>query len=589
MRALSIAILLAVCTPPLSASAQFWSPPSSPDATMLQDLWAPSMTVTPDGTAWIVTGVFPQYSRWTGDGWTPLTPVPPANGLNHRWPVLGCAPVGTPWVLWEADRMYSMFYGMASWWTGSGWSAPDTLWVKTTSSGTEYDLAPVRAGESWFVRTTGNPTFSVEAVHLQDGVSTAYPLPALGGSGAGRPRVAFDPDGIVWVIWEERTADPNSPRTYLVYTRFRNGAWDPPAAATEPSSFNRFSLVAASDNSKWIVSHEQDSRYGMLENTWARRWNGSGWQAPVMISDPIATSDTTQAQLSLSRGRCGNPVATWFRAALINPTRYDVVATQWNGSEWTRPVSVGRSWDAGFKEWPAGAAGPSGLWVSYMQAVPPNWNHTVFTTHSIPAPSLEGIAQFTVTARRPGPRLEWSVPKELGATLARVYRAAGGYGSGSIVPPEGSALVLEADGPRASKGIATDRSDLPLGTYSYWLEVTSATDLLGWVGPRTVVIGGAAASRSLPPRVTAASTGTGLIFRWAGLASGPASISIYDAGGRLVRRIPLRPAANGPASSEAVWDGRTSGGTTAAKGIYFARVEGRDVPAAPAAKVVWIR
>lgn len=586
MRALSIAILLALCASTHPVSAQYWSPPSSPDPTMLQDLSGASMTVMPDGTAWIVTGVFPQYSRWTADGWAPLAPVPPADGLNHRWPILGSAPDGTPWVLWEADRMYSMFYGMGSWWTGTGWSAPDTLWVKTTSSGTEYDLAPVRAGESWFVRTTGNPTFPIEAVHLQDGYRTSYLLPALGSLGAGRPRVALDPDGVVWVIWEEPTADPNSPRTYLVYTRFQNGAWDPPAAATEPSSFNRFSLVAASDNSKWIVSHEQDSRYGMLSNTLGRRWDGTRWQEPVMISDPIATSDTTQAQLSVSRGRGGNPVATWFRAALINPTRYDVVATQWNGSEWTRPVTVGRSWDAAFKEWPAGAAGSSGLWVSYRQAIPPNWNDAVFTTHSIPVPSLEGIAQLTVTARRPGPRLEWSVPKELGATLVRIDRAAGVYGPGSIVPPEGSTLVLEADGAHASKGIVTDRSDLSPGTYAYWLEVRSATDLLGWVGPRAVLIGGVAASRSLPPRVSAA--GDGLLFRWTGVAAGVASISLYDAGGRRVRRIPLRPGADG-VPFQAFWDGRTSGGSTAAKGIYFARVEGRGVPAAPATKVVWIR
>jgi hypothetical protein len=51
----------------------------------------------------------------------------------------------------------------------------------------------------------------------------------------------------------------------------------------------------------------------------------------------------------------------------------------------------------------------------------------------------------------------------------------------------------------------------------------------------------------------------------------PAVLAVYDAGGRLVRRLYDGPLADGRHQLE--WDGRTFGGARAASGIYFIRLE----------------
>jgi hypothetical protein len=573
-RFLALALVLALATPASTVRAQYWSPAVNVDPQTDHDVWVPSMAITPDGTPWIVTGVYPMASRWTETGWTTPAPIPPADGLNHRWPALGCAPDGSLWVMWEADRSYSVFFGMASVWDGSSWSQPETLWVSTQPVANQYDLAPVSRNEAWFVRPANSPFLSVEATHLLDGTKTAYSIPA--GTGVGVAKVAVDRDGVVWALWEERPIDPNSTQNFLAYSRFVNGTWEAPQSATGLSYFNRYGLVAAPDNSKWIVSHEQDPRFGLVLNTYGRRWDGSSWTPPQLIGSPFASYDTSQAHLSLSRGSCGNPVATWMRHAIQNPSRYDIVMSEWNGTEWTHPVIVGRPVDSGFKEWPGGASGPNGAWVAYMQDVPPNWNSNVFTTRSLTTPSLEGIADFTATARKPGVRLEWSIPKNLAATRVRLHRADGTYGPDAMLPPQGSTLVEEITGARASKGSVTDR--VQPGAYSYWLEAYVSSDLLGWAGPRTVSLVQATASGMRILR-----DASGFVLSWSKPVAEFASFAIFDVSGRLVRRLSVESGA-----LDVRWDGRNQNGWPVAGGIYFARLEGSSGPM-PAVRVLVLR
>jgi hypothetical protein len=72
-------------------------------------------------------------------------------------------------------------------------------------------------------------------------------------------------------------------------------------------------------------------------------------------------------------------------------------------------------------------------------------------------------------------------------------------------------------------------------------------------------------------------------------AVGPSSIEILDPSGRLVRTIALSsPRVEGARGARfADWDGRDSGGTLVAAGVYFARTGG--APAAAAARLVVLR
>jgi hypothetical protein len=53
--------------------------------------------------------------------------------------------------------------------------------------------------------------------------------------------------------------------------------------------------------------------------------------------------------------------------------------------------------------------------------------------------------------------------------------------------------------------------------------------------------------------------------------AGVARVDVFDAAGRFVRTLVNGPVAAG--RHTAIWDGMTTGGTTAASGVYFVRLE----------------
>ncbi|MBK7703756.1 MAG: hypothetical protein IPI34_13175 [bacterium] len=52
------------------------------------------------------------------------------------------------------------------------------------------------------------------------------------------------------------------------------------------------------------------------------------------------------------------------------------------------------------------------------------------------------------------------------------------------------------------------------------------------------------------------------------------SLEIHDAGGKLVRRVPLGPL--GPGRHAIRWDGRDDGGLNVGSGVYFVRLRGAE-------------
>ena len=63
-------------------------------------------------------------------------------------------------------------------------------------------------------------------------------------------------------------------------------------------------------------------------------------------------------------------------------------------------------------------------------------------------------------------------------------------------------------------------------------------------------------------------------FRADGPLTGPSSLCIFDASGRLIRRLSSDRAGSGP--QEIRWDGRNESGAEAAAGVYFYRSTNRD-------------
>ena len=66
-------------------------------------------------------------------------------------------------------------------------------------------------------------------------------------------------------------------------------------------------------------------------------------------------------------------------------------------------------------------------------------------------------------------------------------------------------------------------------------------------------------------------------LRITGLADGAATLDLHDAAGRRVRSLRARVSGG---VGMVTWDGRDAAGRNVPSGVYFARVAGRDVPAA---------
>ena len=66
----------------------------------------------------------------------------------------------------------------------------------------------------------------------------------------------------------------------------------------------------------------------------------------------------------------------------------------------------------------------------------------------------------------------------------------------------------------------------------------------------------------------------GTTFRFTTARPGPASLRVYDIGGRLVREITRAELAAG--DHRADWDGRDAGGRRVAAGVYLVRLETAD-------------
>lgn len=575
-------------------TATYWSAPVNATPEDGRTEMAPHLALAPDGSAWMVWGQRAVFARWNGDSWGPEAPLgADEDRVSNVWPDIGCGGDGSLWAIWDSVKRLSVYYeetrGLVSRWDGAGWSLPETLWVSSGQS-FNYRIAPVSRDELWAVRPTGHLGGSIEAFHFEGGARSRYLLGDPSRADAD-PAVAVEADGTVWVAWVQQTDDPYSVRRRLVSTRFMNGAWEPYQTAGDPSPVSRIYLGIAQDDTKWLLTEEGQETFPYKQEIWARQWTGVGWGPRTRVSEPMTVADTTQGLLHVSSSCGGMPAAVWIKHSIFDVTRIEVMISRWDGNQWTWPETAGRRVDAGYILRPSVATSESATWVAYEKVIPPVWVSNVFTTRSIPAPSLEGIAEFAATSLHAGARLAWRLPTDLITMGLRLHRAAGPYGRGQVLPPAGSLVVAELPAARSHGGAHIDKVEEG-GTYSYWLEVLLAEGPSAWLGPRPVSIPTATndiarLGMRLGPR------GTGILLFGAVPSDARARVAIYNVAGRLIRTIPVRSAreSGGETSQfEINWDGRGRDGAVVADGVYFSRLEwGGSAKGQATAKVVLMR
>ena len=556
--------------------ATVWAPISNIDPNTTETDWFPQPAVTPDGTAWVVWHSYDPiekdkevfYSRWNGSSWEPRKTVNPPNTTPDDVPRISSAPNGTLWVLWRAiGTEGSGYLGLASRWLGTEWSRPDTVW-RDGGRYDNFDLAAASATEAWFIKeSVGDIIVYHHAGGARD--TTRFDLPSASGY---QPTIAHDAAGTAWAAWTHQETYPIPER--LEFSRRVAGVWTLPEIIPLPTETKLPRLTVDKDDAKWIVCAGDDPANTYKgDDIWALRWNGTSWNPPTRISDPIQSNDSLQVYNSVSRTPGEYPRAVWVRANLRNYTRYDVLTTAWDGSTWSPVEVVGSLADSTYVNWPDVAVRGSFAWVTWMaEPKSPPYVLNILSTHSIPGTTSVSSVEFGAEAIPGGIRLSWA--KELGAEIDRmvIYRASAA--SNLPEPPANSRVVYQIPFERSRAGSTIDRSISRASYYSYWLQISIQSGGVAWVGPRTVF------SSALPPRSRLVSAGPnpsggGIALRGLLGIDQPLAVNIYGVDGRLVRILKLTAsdfATTSDGEFTVRWDGQSTDGASQPNGVYFVRL-----------------
>ena len=603
-RCMSVTVAFLVLAGPAPlAFGQLWSPLVNVHPQTLHDDKFPHLINDLAGMVWIVwmgvdategdTEVY--YSRWNGTGWEPAGLVNPPNQTDDLIPRIACARDGSIRTLWKVFDVSGTgtYAGVTSQWTGSGWSTPDTVW---TGGGSQdvFDIAATSVDEAWFVRdgATGSAGDSdIRVYHINRGVHDSELKFDDPDSVDVSPRITVDAGGFPWVTWIK--TPPLSPdRSRLAFTRFVSGSWSSPRSLPVPEGINRNTLFVDSDDVKWIVCSGADPEVGPFSDAvWALRWLGGGWSIPQRISDPIASSDSIQYQLSISRGCGGYPRAVWVRGDIFTRTRRDIVTTAWDGTRWSALELAGNLADSTDAQWPATTAELGGrVWVAYMRLVAPSYVSNIVTTYKPYVTTSVSSAELTVSLTANGVELRWHLSAPSGIARIEIHRAKGTYATLSPPSHVGAQIVAWAFGDDVSAGTRVDDSVNRGAAVTYWLRAVRTDGGDWWSGPQFAqrpTCGPLRLDHSAPnPSLGSVSLRGSLGAAHRGF------LDVFNAQGQLIRKIPVSPSvrSEGDASGFVVnWDGRDRNGRMAPRGVYLIRLRSSGEESPTAIRVVLLR
>jgi FlgD Ig-like domain len=235
-----------------------------------------------------------------------------------------------------------------------------------------------------------------------------------------------------------------------------------------------------------------------------------------------------------------------FRAALSD------------GGQWP---PLGIWWDA------PGAPGEITALVVPGQELPNYPGVTVIGTNFINGFNTAGQLAFEATIEdgTSGQRIALLLAEPTGeiaivVDTAEPFDVQGSAGNGSDV----RAVTDVTLGDLGESGVMAIRLDFPDNAFGFYLASNAATGV-GGASP-------AAAIRLEPSAPNPFGDATRISFELPRPAR--AAMSVYDASGRLVRRLLDEPRPSG--RHDVVWDGTDHSGTTVASGVYWARLDAED-------------
>ena len=137
------------------------------------------------------------------------------------------------------------------------------------------------------------------------------------------PVIGVDKKDIIWIIWIEQTADEN----ILRFAVIRHGKIET-GRVGQAGNEQSYAPAIMIDNNEtpWIAWSGVVNKFADI---YSSRWNGSGWEQPVMANAKNDSPDITPI-LGLQEKRI--PWISWF--GITEAHSYVQFLAKWNNGEW---------------------------------------------------------------------------------------------------------------------------------------------------------------------------------------------------------------------------------------------------------------
>jgi hypothetical protein len=567
--------LLCMITLPSTAHASAWTPPLLADAPGTIDQWYPRLAIGTDGTLWMTWMASDSLqgdeeafvSHWIGAGWSP--PVAPSgpNQIPDRFPEIASGNDGTMWILWTSLDSSAGLAGLLTHGGVSGWSTPDTIW---TGGGAHdsYELAVDSEGGVWIARDGQGAAITV--YHFVDGTVQevrSYTDPT---SSLFLPTVSVSPSGDVWIAWTG--VPPQDPhQTKLHWVRVRPGEWAEPQEYGGILAVNRGGVTFDTDGSPWLVASGRLPTTQFFEDgsVFGAKWNGTGWNNPIRISDLLDPYASHQSGLTVKAGiGSSGGSAAWIAEQRGPPLKTTVLVSRLEQGAWSAPIAIDSSPDATEKQFPVAIAQADGsVWAAYMQRKSRSSLHSIYS--SVGGATATGFTQNRIVASHvpAGARLKWQILPERTPTSASIFWSQDTlfeYGT-----PDGSQRVLvnQIAGTSVLSGSLLDVPRHVLTPGAYWLRASSPVGPPFWVGPAVIASTSVAGS----DLVITSNPSVGTVrFLLSGPTTSGSGVLIFNVQGQLVRKLTAGAQGDGLGGVALTWDGRNLRGGASPSGVYYA-------------------